>query len=79
MDFWQFMKLYGALAALAGVGFALIKQMFSFVWRLSKVEEQGARHEDILDGLKTPIDKMGRSISRIEAKLEDLDRRRRND
>lgn len=77
MDFWQFLKLYGPLAAIGGTGYALVRQMFLFAWRLAKVEERGERHEVELSGLQTPIDRMGKAVARIEAQLEDMQRRHR--
>lgn len=77
MDFWEFLKQYGSLAALAGGGFAVLRQMFSYAWRLAQVEQNVERHEEVLDGLKQPIDVMGKSVIRIEEQLKDMQRRRR--
>ena len=76
MDIWEVIKLYGPLAALTGGTFALVKQMFAYAWRLAKVEEQSERHEETLDGLKAPIDQMGKAVVRIEQQLDDIKRRR---
>lgn len=79
MDFWEFLKQYGTMATLAGGAFAVVKQMFAFAWRLAQVEQQSQRHEETLDGLKAPIDKVSRSVIRIEEQLSELRRRRRTD
>lgn len=74
-DIWTIIKMYGPLAAIAGGVYAVLRQIYAYAWRLAKVEERSERHEEVLDGLKAPLDAMGRSVVRIEAQLEDMRRR----
>ena len=77
MDIWEVVRLYGPLAAIAGGVYAVLRQIYSYAWRLAKVEERSERHEATLSGIQGPIDKMGKSVARIEAQLEDMQRRHR--
>ncbi|HEX5437146.1 MAG TPA: hypothetical protein VFW98_08300 [Gemmatimonadaceae bacterium] len=69
MDVFGLLKVYGSLAGIAGVAYAVIRQMFAFAWRLAKVEEQGERHAVAITKLEAPLNTMARAITRIETRL----------
>jgi len=81
----DFFSSNGPLALLTGVGFAIVQQVFKFVWRLAKVEEQSeANRGEIVrvenDAIQraTELEDRLECLPRIEVKLEQLFEERHN-
>ena len=81
----DFFSTNGPLALLIGVGFAIVQQVFKFVWRLAQVERATESNTDEIRRVdEEAIDRHEKleaqleCLPRIEIKVEQLIEERRN-